>query len=308
MAAGSDMVWVLCQEGSHVMAQRGQSFQQILAHYFPGTRVWGDAGTRGRGDAGTRRREMGRREMGDGETLGRGDTATHFSVSPSPCLPVIPVTASPASPRLRVATSHFQLTYPKAIDAREAEQVLSMLESSRSELLRRVTAAGIQARFPNLEVVINETTGDFVGRTGMPPWAAAATKNNRIELQPLPLLKRRRILETTLRHELVHVLVDSIGGGQTPRWLAEGMAVHFAGEGKMMEAINKTTQCPSKPSNKHLPPLNQPREMRSAYAAAYKLVKELVQAEGEAKVWKRVAERRYSVNRRVSIVDRLVGS
>jgi SpoIID/LytB domain protein len=27
----------LCQEGSHVMAQRGQSYQQILAHYFPGT-------------------------------------------------------------------------------------------------------------------------------------------------------------------------------------------------------------------------------------------------------------------------------
>ena len=29
----------LCQEGSHVMAQRGHSFQQILAHYFPGTSV-----------------------------------------------------------------------------------------------------------------------------------------------------------------------------------------------------------------------------------------------------------------------------
>ena len=28
----------LCQEGSHVMAQRGQSYQQILAHYFPSTR------------------------------------------------------------------------------------------------------------------------------------------------------------------------------------------------------------------------------------------------------------------------------
>jgi len=27
----------LCQEGAHVMAQRGQSYQQILAHYFPGT-------------------------------------------------------------------------------------------------------------------------------------------------------------------------------------------------------------------------------------------------------------------------------
>ena len=223
----------LCQEGSHVMAQRGQSFQQILAHYFPGTRVWEDGETRGRGDGETRRRGDGEmRGLGDGETLGRGDTATTHSssprhhVSPSPRLrvsasPRLPVSPSPrphisASPRLRVTTSHFQLTYSETIDAREAEHVLSMLESNRSELLRRVTAAGIQSRFPNLEVVINETTGDFVGRTGMPPWAAAATKNNRIELQPLPLLKRRRILETTLRHELVHVLVDSIGGGQTP--------------------------------------------------------------------------------------------
>lgn len=29
----------LCQEGAHVMAQRGHSFQQILAHYYPGTSV-----------------------------------------------------------------------------------------------------------------------------------------------------------------------------------------------------------------------------------------------------------------------------
>jgi hypothetical protein len=39
-------------------------------------------------------------------------------------------------------------------------------------------------------------------------------------------------------------------------------------------------------------------EMRTAYAAAYKLVKEMVQAEGEAKIWKRLAERRYSGNGR----------
>jgi stage II sporulation protein D len=29
----------LCQEGSHAMAERGLSFQNILAHYFPGTTV-----------------------------------------------------------------------------------------------------------------------------------------------------------------------------------------------------------------------------------------------------------------------------
>ena len=92
----------LCQEGSHVMAQRGQSVQQILAHYFPDTRVWGDAETRRWRDGGTRRRGDGEMQgLGDGEALGRGDTARHSSsflhhVSPSP--------------RLRVATSHFQLT------------------------------------------------------------------------------------------------------------------------------------------------------------------------------------------------------
>ena len=261
----------LCQEGSHVMAQRGQSYQQILAHYFPGT------GVRGLGDG-----EI--RVLGDGETLGRGDTARHSSS---------PHRVSP-SPRLRLATSHFQLTYPQAVDTRDAERVLSILESSRSELLRRVTPAGIQARFPNLEVVINETTGDFVGRTGMPPWAAAATKNNHIELQPLPLLKQRRIVETTLRHELVHILVASIGGAQTPRWLAEGMAVHFAGEGKMMERHQPNNSMTVEPVERALASAKSAAEMRTAYAAAYMLVRELIRAEGESKLWKRMAEQGYS--------------
>ena len=296
----------LCQEGSHVMAQRGQSFQQILAHYFPGTRLRGDAETRRWSGGATRRRGDGEMRglrdgetlgLRDGETLGRGDTATDSSsplrrVSASPLLRV----SSP--PRLRLVASHFRLTYPETIDVREAENVLKALESNRSELLTRVAAAGIQPRFPNLEVVINATTGDFVGRTGMPPWAAAATRNNRIELQPLPLLKRRRILETTLRHELVHVLIDSIGGGKTPRWFAEGMAVHLAGEGRMMDRPqNNATSVEN--VEQALVAAKSSAEMRSAYTAAYKLVRDLVQAEGEAKVWKRVAERRYSVNRRV---------
>ena len=267
----------LCQEGSHVMAQRGQSFQQILAHYFPGTRV------RGLGEEVTGR-------WGDGVTLGRGDTAWQSLSSRHPLSP---------SPR-RIATSHFQLTYPQAIEEREAEHVLRILESSRSELLRRVSAAGIHARFPNLEVVVNDTTGDFVGRTGMPPWAGAATKNNRVEVQPLPLLKRRRILETTLRHELVHVLIDSIGGGQTPRWLAEGMAVHLAGEGKMIERYQQNNSTSVENVEQALASAKSAAEMRSAYAAAYKLVKQLLQSEGEAKVWKRVSERRYSVTRHVA--------
>ncbi|HET9710944.1 MAG TPA: hypothetical protein VFP64_03650, partial [Pyrinomonadaceae bacterium] len=229
----------LCQEGSHVMAQRGQSFQQILAHYFPGT------------------------------------TVGQYRES--------------AKPSLR--SSHFRLVYPKTVDEREAEQVLSLLEANRSELLRRVSAAGIQPPFPDLEIVINETTGDFTGRTGMPSWAAAATKNNRVELQPLKLLKQRRILETTLRHELVHVLVDAVGNAQTPRWLTEGMAIYMAGEGKMIAQRQAT----SVEEVEHaLASAKSAGDMQTAYAGAYNLVRRLIQSDGEQKVWKRIADRSYS--------------
>ncbi len=227
----------LCQEGSHVMAQRGQSYQQILAHYFPGTSL----------------------------NEYRSETATR-------------------------GTSHFRIVHPRTIETRDLESVLSLLESTRSDLLRRVSAAGLQPRFPDLEIVINETTGDFVGRTGMPPWAAAATRHNTVELQPLKLLKQRRILETTLRHELVHVLIDALGNGQTPRWLTEGMAVYFAGEGRLVDNQPQINSLSPPTVEQALASAKSATDMRHAYAAAYNLVKQLIRSEGENKVWQRVAE------------------
>jgi stage II sporulation protein D len=232
----------LCQEGSHVMAQRGQSHQQILAHYYPGTSV----------------------------NEYRSNVATR-------------------------GNSHFRVVYGRTLDTRDVEYVLSLLESARSELLRRVELAGVHPRFPNLEIVINETTGDFVGRTGMPPWAAAATRRNTIELQPLKLLKQRRIVETTLRHELVHVLIDAIGGGQTPRWLTEGMAVYVAGEGRLLESEPQMSLMSPATVDHALASPKSATDMRNAYAAAYNLVKQLIRGEGEQKIWKRVADRSYSV-------------
>ena len=144
-------------------------------------------------------------------------------------------------------------------------------------------------QFPALEVFINETTGDFVGRTGQPAWAAAATKGSRIELQPLQTLKRRRVLETTLRHELVHTLVDVVGRGRTPRWLAEGLALHFAGEGRMMARYEPRKRMTTEEIEQKLARPNSADDMRVAYAAAYGEVLRLIKSEGEAKVWQRVA-------------------
>lgn len=190
------------------------------------------------------------------------------------------------------STSHFRLTLPPT-ETKEADQLLTKLEMQRSLLIRRLSAAAIDFHFPHVEVVINTSTGDFVSRTGMPAWAAAATRNNRIELQPLSLLKRRGIVETTLQHELVHVVIDTLGGGKTPRWFAEGIAIYVAGEGKLIQQTAEGSVMSPYDLEHKLAAAKTSAEMKSAYAAAYQAVRNLVRAEGENKLWKRVAQRSY---------------
>ena len=182
-----------------------------------------------------------------------------------------------------------------ASDSGEAQELLRLLESNRASLANRLASAGVEFRFPEVEVFVNQTTGDFVGRTGMPPWAAAATRNRRIELQPFPLLKRRGILETTLRHELVHVVDDTLGHGQTPRWLAEGIALYIAGEGKSLERYATDPATSPNEVERKLAVAKSSAELKSAYAAAYKTVRDLIRVEGENKLWQRVAQRSYDV-------------
>ena len=200
----------------------------------------------------------------------------------------VPVVASAATR----STSHFRLTF-SATETREAEQLLNKLEMHRILIIRRLSSAEIDFHFPHVEVFINTSTGDFVARTGMPAWAAAATRNNRIELQPLSLLKQRGIVETTLQHELVHVVVDTLGGGKTPRWLSEGIALYVAGEGKLIQQNAEGSVMSTSDIERKLATARTSAEMKSAYAAAYQTVRNLVRVEGENKLWKRVAQRSY---------------
>jgi stage II sporulation protein D len=270
----------LCQEGAHVMAARGASYRQILAKYFPSTYIANEDRLNAAADmiwnSETRfNGTPGKTSPGSGALRRTG--IRHHSYQKAGAI------------RRTLSSEDFRISYPTTVSQREVEALLTFLQSSRKSLIARVAAAGVTAQFPALEIFINETTGDFVGRTGQPAWAAAATKGTRIEIQPLETLKRRRILETTLRHELVHTLVDTVGRGRAPRWLAEGLALHLAGEGRLVARHQPRRRMTTDEIEKELIDIRSANDMRAAYAAAYSEVERLINSEGEASVWRRVA-------------------
>jgi len=274
----------LCQEGAHVMAARGASYQRILEKYFPGTSVGRDAETRGRGDA----------EKTVSELRWKSDVLTNaflhsFPASPRPRVPASGNT-SQNTRFVTISSEHFRVTYPADNDRRDANRVLTILENARADYLRRASAASISiSALPFFEIRVNDSTGNFVGRTGQPPWAAAATKRNRIETQPLAILKRRGVLHTTLKHELAHVIVNIISRDRAPRWLEEGFAIYLAGEGEMFARYLRRGKLTTEELENRLQGPSTQSDMRSLYAEAYLKVNAMVRGEGEASVWKRLA-------------------
>ncbi len=265
--SGSDFIFVgsgfghglgLCQEGAHAMAAHGASYREILTKYFPGTTVSKEASN------------------WSSDVLWRGEP-----------LNAVPARSFQRS-RRTLSGEQVRISFPASTPQREVESLLSEVEAHRRSLNARLNAAGLFTQVPTVEIHVNETTGDFVGRTGQPPWAAAASKGNRIEIQPLNVLKRRHVLSTTVRHELVHVLINS-AGGRISGWFAEGLAIHFAGEGLMVSSHAPRSALAPEQIEQKLAGANSAAEMKTAYAAAYRAVQQLISAEGESNVWRRIS-------------------
>jgi stage II sporulation protein D len=256
----------LCQNGAHVMARRGARSGQILDKYFPGARISGEQ---------SRAKAQSRKDAEGGEFLSASNASLRLC-------------AFALTARQSLSSEHFHISYPVRTPRSDVEAALRTLEAARLDMFARVGPASLSLPDAVVDVVVHETTQDFTAATGQPWWAAGVTHGRRIELQPLNVLRRRRILMSTLRHEYAHSVIESNGGSGVPRWLAEGLAISFAGEGPLLERFRRKTQLPLGELERRLARPASATEMRSLYAAAYYEVRALISKEGEPNVWRRV--------------------
>lgn len=249
----------LCQSGAHVMARRGSSFEQILNKYFPGTKIGAERSS---------------------------DRASADGVS----LSTVSLNSDEVSKRLTLSSEHFRVSYPAKVPRSSVDAALRTLEAARLDMLARAGPAGLKLP-DSVDVLVHATTQDFVAATGQSVWAAAVTHGRRIEVQPLPVLKRRGIVRSTLRHEYAHAVMEANGGQDVPRWLAEGLAIAFAGEGRMYALFRRNARLSIDDLERRLQHPSSAAEMRSLYAEAYFEVMDLIRREGEPAAWRRTGKR-----------------
>jgi stage II sporulation protein D len=176
-----------------------------------------------------------------------------------------------------LSSEHFEMVFPPGQE-HLAASALEILEAQRSKLGARADALPTRIR-----VRTWPTTADFIHAAKQPGWVAGTNDGRVIDLQPLELLKRKSILDSTLRHELTHLVVRRLRAADVPRWFEEGLVLYLTGErvGSTLPALGRRRSLEQS--------IAEPRsegEMHAAYALALERVRELARRKGEAALWK----------------------
>ena len=259
----------LCQQGSHLRARQGIGYRQILAHYFPDTVLQMAAWENPRG-------------------WEHPDPQRWVAAHRPPEL-VRPSREGVAS-RHRFRTEGIEWDVPARIDTRQLDRARQRLSAALVDLRRRLAEAAMPWPLQkSVRLHLHETTSEFIQATGHSGWATGVATRERIDLQPLPLLERRGELATTLRHELAHVVVERLASTPPPRGLAEGIALHFAGQGPRLLASlphrSISTISLNQLEARLASPATTPAEMRPFLAAAYLRVASYRKLHGESALW-----------------------
>jgi stage II sporulation protein D len=130
---------------------------------------------------------------------------------------------------------------------------------------------------PRLKVY--PTIAAFRNSTGEPGWVAASTRGRTIQMQPSDVLREAGTLESTIRHELLHMLIDSYALPGTPLWFREGLVLYLTAPGESsnqgenfgdLGRLEKALRAPA-----------SEEELRRAYASARARVAQLARQHGK---------------------------
>jgi stage II sporulation protein D len=126
---------------------------------------------------------------------------------------------------------------------------------------------------PRLKVYA--TVAEFRNATGEPGWIAASTRGQTIQMQPSEVLREAGTLDSTIHHELLHLLIESYARPDTPYWFREGLALYLSSSnGRPPDRVGNTDTAALERS---LRAPQSERELRNAYAEAQGRVARLAQ-------------------------------
>jgi stage II sporulation protein D len=171
-------------------------------------------------------------------------------------------------------SEHFELLTSQRVP--NEDQVLSLAESIlaalESELGWKLDLKTQLKFYPTLDAYRNST--------GQPGWIAAFTRGSVISLQPLATLRNKSILESTLRHEFSHLLIESRAHPGTPMWFREGLVLYLADPKQTVAPVAMTEKAMEAglqhPANRQM--------LEQSYAAAKTKVAQMVQQNGRGAV------------------------
>src|SRR5271165_4377761 len=132
------------------------------------------------------------------------------------------------------------------------------------------------------KIKVYATAAAFRDATGEPGWVAASTRGRTIRLQPTDVLRDAGTLDSTLRHELLHMLVEEHAKTGTPLWFREGLVLYLAQKNDVarpsggFESVAALENALRNPASE--------REMRQAYAEAQARVEQLAAQNGRETV------------------------
>jgi stage II sporulation protein D len=149
---------------------------------------------------------------------------------------------------------------------------------STAERQLRVLAARTHWPVPDkIELRVFPDLDTFRDAAGEPGWVAAHTVGRRIDLQPVATLARSGALDSTIGHELAHVLVESQAAPGLPLWFREGLVEY-------LERRGEASAIPRAPMDAELQDRSNVQTARRAYAQAEAEVAALAGRYGETAV------------------------